>query len=67
MKNKTDKVKRNISSVWEKYKRERKEEHLEIVTGYLDFGYEVMQALTEIYLLILAAIAFLPVMLLKRM
>lgn len=57
MKNKTDKVKRNISSVWEQYKRERKENHLEIVTGYLDFGYEAMQALTEIYQIIFAVIA----------
>lgn len=39
---KSEKIKRNINDMWEQYKRERKAERLEIVTGYLDFGYEVM-------------------------
>lgn len=37
-----------LKDIWKKYKRERKEDRLETITGYLDFGYESARTIWEI-------------------
>lgn len=37
-----------LKEIWKKYKRERKEDRLETITGYLDFGYEAARTIWEI-------------------
>lgn len=42
-------MKNRIKELWKEYKKKRKENRVGTITGYLDFGYEVMQTVINVY------------------